>query len=138
MKDIIEELQEASLYAGRASVGATIERAIARIKELEAEIAGRRMCLNCGRYAPTGHDRDQPLSECVDPETGLSACTFDLTPDEAWAHWSKIVHIGHARIAALEAALSEIKALSSDPRAVERATEALDARDALARHGTSK
>lgn len=38
MKDIIEELQEANLYAGRASVGAAIERAIARIKDLAARL----------------------------------------------------------------------------------------------------
>lgn len=72
--------------------------------EARAELAGRRMCVNCGRYAPAGHDRDGPLPECVGPE-GLSACTFNLTPDEAWQHWRKKHHEARARIDELEKAL---------------------------------
>jgi hypothetical protein len=76
----------------------------ARVAALEAELAGRRMCLNCGRYAPQGHDRSQPLPECVG-EGGLAGCAFDMTPDEAVNHWRRVAHERYVRVVRLEEAL---------------------------------
>lgn len=42
-----------------------------------------RMCVNCGVVVPSSHDRAQPGPGCKSPD----ACTFDLTPREAWEHW---------------------------------------------------
>lgn len=70
------------------------------IAELRAELNGQRMCLNCGKFAPKGHPREEPLPECVGPD-GLSACTFQLTPEEAWEHWRKVAHDQMRTIAAL-------------------------------------
>lgn len=67
------------------------EKAEAERDRLRAELDGRRMCVNCGTFAPVGHTRNHPLPECVGPD-GLSACTFDLTPKEAWQHWSVEAH----------------------------------------------
>lgn len=82
----------------------------AEIDRLRAELAGQRMCVNCGKYAPEGHDRTQPLPECVDKD-GYSGCTFDLTPQEAWEHWRKIAHDQRAALAAKDARIAELNAL---------------------------
>lgn len=87
----------------------------ARIAELEGENnrlkaqAGMlRMCLNCGRYKDVALPRQEPLPGCVDPETGLSACTFDHTPQEAWAIWRDRAHKERERSAELKASLARI------------------------------
>ena len=74
--------------------------------ESRAALAGRRMCVNCGKYAPLGHDRLQPLPECVD-DAGYSACTFDHTPDEAVDHWRKAWHEQKAAFAAALCTVNE-------------------------------
>lgn len=68
-----------------------------RAERLQAEIDGRRMCVNCGRTAPADHPRHDPLPECVDPESGMAACTFDMTLDEAWQHWRQEAHAERQR-----------------------------------------
>ena len=78
-------------------------------ERLRAELAGQRMCVNCGKFAPDDHDRTQPLPECVGPDD-MAACTFDLTPSEAWQHWSKIAHDLRADNARLRANIEELKA----------------------------
>ena len=88
---------------------ANIRTLLDEIERLRAELAGQRMCVNCGKYAPDGHDRTQPLPECVGPE-GLAACTFNSTPHEAWQHWSKIAHDLRADNARLRANIEELKA----------------------------
>ena len=84
-----------------------VEEYWAEIERLRAELAGQRMCVNCGKYAPAGHDRTQPLPECVGPDD-MAACTFDLTPSEAWQHWSKIAHDLRADNAELRDAFSPL------------------------------
>ena len=53
---------------------ARIEAAEARVKALEGELAGQRMCVNCGKFAPLGHRKEDPLPGCVDDQ-GYAACT---------------------------------------------------------------
>lgn len=84
------------------------EKAEAERDRLRAELDGRRMCVNCGTFAPVGHTRNHPLPECVGPD-GLSACTFDLTPEEAWQHWSVEAHKLRAERDRLREALERIK-----------------------------
>ncbi len=86
-----------------------------RAERLQAEIDGRRMCVNCGRMAPADHPRHEPLPECVGPE-GMAACTFDLTLDEAWQHWRQEAHAERQRAeqaeqreARLRAALEKLR-----------------------------
>jgi hypothetical protein len=76
-----------------------------RMKAAEEQASKLRMCVNCGKYAPVDHPRHEPLPECVDPVTGLSACTFDMTPHEAWQHWSAKAHALQERVKVLEEAL---------------------------------
>jgi hypothetical protein len=80
-----------------------------RMKAAEEQASKLRMCVNCGKYAPVDHPRHEPLAECVEPETGLSACTFDMTPHEAWQHWSAKAHAIQARVKVLEEAARNIK-----------------------------
>lgn len=50
------------------------------------------MCVNCGKTRPASEGRD-PLPECEHPDyPGLTACTWDVTPEEAWQHWRKAEH----------------------------------------------
>lgn len=70
-----------------------VQELLDRITQLERErdragavIGKTRMCLNCGRYIDASLPRETVLPECVGPE-GLSGCTFDMTPQEAWLHW---------------------------------------------------
>jgi hypothetical protein len=79
-----------------------------RMKAAEEQASKLRMCVNCGKYAPAGHPRHEPFPECVDPATGFSSCTFDMTPHEAWQHWSAKAHALQARVKVLEDALTEI------------------------------
>ena len=76
------------------------------IERLKAQLAGQRMCVNCGRYAPEGHDRSQPLPECVDAN-GLSACTFDVTPQEACRLWRDRYYEKRVEIERLQADLDD-------------------------------
>jgi hypothetical protein len=61
-----------------------------------------RMCVNCGKTVPASHPRHEPLPECVGPD-GMAACTFDLTPDEAWQHWRNEWHRQRDDLTALRA-----------------------------------
>ena len=85
----------------------------AEIERLRAALADRRMCVNCGRYAPEGHDRSQPLPECVDAD-GFSACTFDTTPQEAWKIWQGRYYEKRAEIERLRAALATARGWFQD------------------------
>ena len=87
----------------------------AGVLESRAEIANRRMCVNCGKYAPKDHDRTQPLPECVDKE-GCSACTFDMTAQEAWQHWRQIAHDQRAEMARLTKERDEARAEIADSK----------------------
>lgn len=67
------------------------DRAEADRDRLAAELGKRRMCVNCGRTKPVSEDRHEPLPECTGPD-GYAACTFDMTPQEAWEHWRGEAH----------------------------------------------
>lgn len=54
---------------------------------LQARLDGRRMCVNCARFAPEGHDPQQPHPECAAVGKEGHACTFDVTAEEAIMHW---------------------------------------------------
>lgn len=102
-KAIPSEFAPSPSDGGGVDTHHAIKDMAAEIERLRAELAGQRMCVNCGKYAPAGHDRTQPLPECVGPDD-MAACTFDLTPSEAWQHWSKIAHdlrADNARLSAL-------------------------------------
>jgi DNA-directed RNA polymerase subunit RPC12/RpoP len=63
----------------------TLRREMDDAKLLLSEM---RMCVNCGRRTGSDHNRAMPLPDCTSPD----ACTFDLTPDEAWLYWRQIAH----------------------------------------------
>lgn len=69
-----------------------------------------RMCLNCGRVRPASIPKHVPEPECLDPETGLSGCTWDATPTEAWQYWRKKAYEERERAKKAEAELAAIKA----------------------------
>ncbi len=110
----------------------------ARIAELEAELAGQRMCVNCGKFAPRDHDHTQPLSKCVGPE-GLAACTFNLTPNEAWQHWSLKAHELRAENAKLQTLVdaSYDEALRAEAVAAQKQIAEMEKELALLRHAFS-
>ena len=93
---------------------AHIKALTARAERAETLLGERRMCLNCGRTAPASHDRAEPGPGCVSPD----ACTFDLTPDEAWHYWRKVAHDLRDRAKAAEAALARV-----DTETLERAAK---------------
>lgn len=63
-----------------------------QVKMLKEKLGFTRMCLNCGKMVDAKEiKRGDELPECIGPE-GLSACTFDLTPQEAWLHWREVAH----------------------------------------------
>ena len=102
----------------------------ARIATLEAELANRRMCVTCGRYAPAGAGRTYEDPACTGPD-GLNSCLFDMTPDEAWQHWRWLAHEAAVRIAALEAAIRAHRAAERAYCADLTAAEAIDAWEVL-------
>ena len=63
----------------------------ARIAELENQLGITRMCVMCGKYKPAAEPRESPGCPPVDPEYG-HLCGFDMTPQEAWAHWRQRAH----------------------------------------------
>lgn len=68
-----------------------------------------RMCLNCGKVRPASISKHIPEPECLDNGTGLSGCTWDATPTEAWQHWRKVAQEERARAEKAEAELAAIK-----------------------------
>ena len=64
-----------------------IKRLRAEVERLREQLGQVRVCVNCGKYVPASHERWKELPECVDPESGLSACTFNTTPAEAIEHF---------------------------------------------------
>ena len=62
-------------------------------------MADTRMCVNCGRTVPASHPRHEALPECVGPD-GMAACTFDMTPEEAWQFWRQKYHDLRAKVRA--------------------------------------
>ena len=76
-----------------------------RVKALEAELEGQRMCVNCGKFRPANEPQDN-LPECTGPD-GLAACTWNSTPSEAWQFWRKKAHDQYVEIQALKAALAQ-------------------------------
>ena len=67
----------------------------AELDRLRSETDAFRMCVNCGRVVPASHDRAEPGPGCKAPD----ACTFDLTPREAWEHWRAKAHQYRAALA---------------------------------------
>lgn len=57
---------------------------------LRAERDNQRMCVMCGKFRPANEPQDD-LPECVGPD-GRAACTWDMTPSEAWQYWRKKAH----------------------------------------------
>jgi hypothetical protein len=75
-------------------------------------VTDTRMCVNCGKVVDaTLYKPGDSLPECEGVVDGitLSACTFDLTPEEAWLHWHKIAHEQRERIRDLEFSLRTIR-----------------------------
>ena len=79
---------------------------------LRAETDAFRMCVACGIVVAASHDRTQPGPGCKAPD----ACTFDLTPSEAWQHWRTKEHAARAErddaLARLAAAEGRVAALT--------------------------
>jgi hypothetical protein len=71
---------------------------------LRAETDAFRMCVNCGLVVPALHDRAQPGPGCEAPD----ACTFDMTPREAWEHWRAKAHQYRADAAAAVAFVKRV------------------------------
>lgn len=72
--------------------------------------AAERMCVACGTRVPASHDRAQPGPGCPSPD----ACTFDLTPHEAWQHWRAVAHQRAVENTALRAERDAIQAAARD------------------------
>jgi hypothetical protein len=72
---------------------------IARERDVALEKAGLlRMCVNCGASAPAECDRLASPPSCPSPD----ACSFDMTPHEAWQYWRKKYHAATAASAAAQ------------------------------------
>lgn len=86
-------------------------RIIAERDKARLDAGQLRLCLSCGLIVDAREFKpgdDHP--ECVDPSSGLAACTFDHTPQEAGRVW-------HDRIRAVE---KEREALAAQLDAIER------------------
>jgi hypothetical protein len=66
-------------------------RAVARIAELEDQLGITRLCVMCGKSKPASDPREAPGCPPVSDEYG-HLCAFDMTPQEAWAHWRQVAH----------------------------------------------
>ncbi len=83
------------------------------IERLRIDLGHSRMCLNCGQTVDAkAVQRGDDLPECRGPD-GLSACTFDATPQEAWEHWRKIAHEQRNEIKRLTKDRDEARAQTS-------------------------
>jgi hypothetical protein len=84
-EELVERLRDLGDHAhSEPSMHHTAAEAIQRLREQLGQV---RVCVNCGKYVPASHERWKELPECVDPESGLSACTFNSTPAEAIEHF---------------------------------------------------
>lgn len=97
--------------AERDSLSTALGRACKQVSDQQSEIerlkleAGTlRMCVNCGKVVPADAvGRGDGLPECEHPEyPGIFACTFDMTPVEAFLHWRAKAHEEQRRAADLE------------------------------------
>lgn len=87
------DLYEAAI-AERDAWVETCQSALSERDALRERVGETRMCVNCGRYAQREHDRVEPLADCPSPD----ACTFDMTPDEAWQYWREKYHALRAKL----------------------------------------
>lgn len=93
---------------------AEIERLKGEMRELNEDLGRTRMCLNCGTVVDAEHPRTYPLPRCVDSESGLSACTFDTTPQEAMVIWRDRYYTLRSKNDGLRAALRPFAALHAE------------------------
>jgi hypothetical protein len=100
-----------------------LEKARARIAELENQLGITRMCVMCGKYKPAAEPRESPGCPPVDPEYG-HLCGFDMTPQEAWAHWRQRAHDRRIESDRLRA---EVEALTAANAALVASNDALRA-----------
>ena len=89
---------------------------LARIAELENQLGITRMCVMCGKYKPAAEPRESPGCPPVDPEYG-HLCGFDMTPQEAWAHWRQRAHDRRIESDRLRAELEAITTANAALRA---------------------
>ena len=99
-------------YAAKAIAAAEAERdaAIARAEKAELALGVARLCVNCGKASPVSEitengDRD----ECRDAE-GLSGCSFDVTPTDAYRIWQTRYYEQRARAEKAEAERDRMRA----------------------------
>lgn len=91
--------------------GCPVCNLVAELAQARAETDEFRMCVNCGLVVPASHDRAQPGPACEAPD----ACTFDLTPREAWEYWRAKAHQARADAQAAVALVAERAAAEADP-----------------------
>lgn len=53
--------------------------------QLKEKLGNLRMCVNCGKTIDSSLPRDTTPEDCTSP----GACTFNLTPQEAWLYWRR-------------------------------------------------
>lgn len=103
------------LWEEAKGIGAeAAEAALAAMtKELEAARLATglvRMCVNCGATRPADYGMVTPRAGCPSPD----ACTWDMTPQEAVAHWRKIAHDRYAALAAERAKVEKLVEAGKD------------------------
>lgn len=105
------DLVQAHLIKQREDRDAAIAMLSAEVERLKEELGHTRMCLNCGKTVDANEiKRGDELPECIGPE-GLSACTFNLTPQEAWLHWRKVAQERREEVERLNNIASDLQSL---------------------------
>lgn len=94
-------------YTDAARVVEDAVRVLGALNADNAELAGRRQCLTCGRYAPAGVDRYYEDPACTGPED-LNPCLFDMTPQEAADYWRTRWHEQHRELVDLKEQLAHV------------------------------
>ena len=95
-----------------------------RVTDAEERVGLPRMCVNCGKCIPAAMPRTTEVPECVDHATGLSACLFNTTPQEAWEYWRQKEQEQRTRAEKAEAALSRLQTVCDFNERGRLATEA--------------
>ena len=81
---------------------------------VEAMATTTRMCVNCGMVVDASRFKPgDTMPQCRGVVDGveLAACTFDLTPEEAWQHWRAREHTNRRRLDELEVRLKAMEQL---------------------------
>lgn len=83
-----------------AAQAAEIDTLKVSLEQARLGLGKLRMCLTCGATKDAALPQHDPKDGCAADPTYGHMCSFDMTPQEAWQHWSKKAHEYRAELEA--------------------------------------